>query len=96
MTLGWTPRYLYYVTWPGEPENNLRAILTELHNFGATGRQQEDLADGITLQKDDVAPREFAVTSRGYDFSALGWGDIGEQREVLNQRRVAQSIRFSR
>lgn len=96
MTLGWTPRYLYYVTWPCESENNLRAILTELHNFGATGSQQDDLADGITLQEDSVAPREFALTRRGYDFSAVSWGDIGEQREVLNQCRVAQSFAFSR
>lgn len=96
MTLGWTTRYLYYVTWPCESENNLRAILTELHNFGATGSQQDDLADGITLQEDSVAPREFALTRRGYDFSAVSWGDIGEQREVLNQCRVAQSFAFSR
>lgn len=96
MTLGWTPRYLYYVTWPCESENNLRAILTELHNFGAPGRQQDDLADGITLEEDGVAPREFAVTRRGHDFSAVRRGDIGEQREVLNQRRVVQSIAFSR
>ena len=89
MKLGWTPRYLYYVTWPCESENNLRAILTELYNFGATGRQQDDLADGITLQEDGVAPREFAVARRGYDFSAVSRGDIGEQREVLYQRRVA-------
>src|SRR6266702_3637976 len=95
-TLGGKPRYLYHVTRPCEPENNLRAMLTESHEFGATGSQKDDVADGIAFQEDGDAAREFALARRGYDFPAVGRGNTGEQRGVLNQRHSAQRIAFPR
>jgi len=95
-TLGGKPRDLYYVTWPCEPENNFCAILTEAYDFGATGGQKDDLADGIAFQEDGVAAREFTLARRGYDFPAVGRGNVGEQRGVLNQPHLAQSMGFAR
>src|SRR5215469_341425 len=95
-TRGRKPRHLYYVTWPREPENHLRAILTESRDFGATGGQQDDVADGIAVQEDGDAAVELALARRGYDFPAVGRGNVGEQRGVLNQRHLAQGIAFSR
>jgi hypothetical protein len=93
-TLVGKSRHLYYVTWSCEPENNLRAILAEFYDFGATGGHQGDVADGIALQEDGVAAREFTLARRGYDFPAVGGGDVGEQRGVLNQPHLAEGIAF--
>src|SRR6202011_4833973 len=77
-----------------EPENNFGAVLANLTDFGAAGDEQYDVADGIAFEVNCLAPSEIFLMSCRDDLSALFEGDVKEQREILNQRRPAESRSF--